>query len=280
MVNRGRAENRGILYGTILFLAFLILLALILGGIFLFQTKGGFYSAFKGELHRGFLISAFLLLIFSSILYTPFSYGISHYFLLAQKGAGRFSSLFFLFRDPLQLLKAVAISLLKKILIYLEGLAVLLVAAMVEVALFFLFLLFSGEDLFSVRENPFLLAAEFMLRSPALILLSVLLWVGVLIGFLLIRLRFILCKYVVLCFPAVSPRQAIQIGKNAIRGHLWSTVFFYLRYAAIMLLSVFSFGTIVPLGESAAKRSFSAYAAGLAEAGFREYCRKRSFRNY
>ena len=280
MIPFGKAENRGILSAMMIFILFILFWCLILAGIFLLRTKGDFYMVLKGELDRGLLLSAFFALLFSSILYIPFSYGVSHYFLLAQKGDVSLAAIFFLFGKPKLFLKALAVAVVKKILIYLEGLMLLLLASLSEVGLFFASLLISGEDLFNVAGNPFLLAADFMLRSPLLIGLSVVLWMGVLMGSLVIRLRYILCKYVLLCYPDASPRQAIAAGRLAFRGRLWRLLYFYLRYGALFLLNAFSFGASERLGEKAARRSFSAYAALLAKEGFRNYCRKRSLQSH
>ena len=272
------SENKGMLYAVMLTLLFLLILGLIVGGILLFQAKGDFYSALKGELMNSVFYSAGFLLVFSSILYTPFSYGISRYFLLSKQGEAHFSVIFFLFRRPKMLLKAVTVAVLKKVMIYLERLFLLLIAALIEVLFFFLFLLVTGEDLFRVQGNPFLLAADFMLRSPLLILLTVLLWSGVLLGLFGIQLRYLLCKYMLLSFPEVSPIQAIKVGRGAIYGHMTATAIFYLRYAAIVILNLLSFGRSSFLDRSAAKRNFSVYAYELAEQGWHKYCRKRSGR--
>lgn len=270
-------ESRGTLYAVMTVLAFLLLLVLTLGGIFLFHINKDFYSALRGELNRGFYWSAALILFFSSVIYTPFSYGISHYFLLSVSGEARFSALFFLFQRPALLSKATLVSILKKLLVYLERLAVLLAAAVLEVALFFLFLVVTGENIFAVEGNPFLLAAEFMLRSPLLIGLSVALWSVVLFSVFIIYLRYILCKYVLLEYPDASVLQAVRIGKRAIRGHFFKTLLFYLRYGAFCILNVLSFGLYARLAPMK-HQSFSVYAVGLVREGWREYCRRRSLR--
>lgn len=272
------SESRGIFYAIMVLLAFLLLLALALGGVYLFHANRDFYSALRGQLDRRFYLSAALLLIFSTVLYTPFSYGISHYFLLSAKGEGRFGAVFFLFRRPLLLTKATAISIIKKVLVYFERILLLLAGALVEVALFFSFLVVTGEDIFSVQENPFRLAAEFMLRSPWLIGLSIALWSGVLLGFLVIHLRYILCKYMLLKYPDVGIFQAIRVGRSAIRSHLIKTMLFYLRYGAFCVLAVLTFGLSVKMASSWGHRSFSVYADELAEQGWRDYCRRRSLR--
>lgn len=258
---------------SLLFMVFLILIA---GGFLLFQAKGDFYSALKGELHRVFLFPAIFILLFSSILYIPFSYGITNYFLLSQKGEARFSSFFFLLKDGRLLLKAVVLSIYKKLLIYLEGVVLLLSAAILEILLFFSFLLVCGEDLFSVRGDPFSLAADFMIRTPVLILLSVVLWSGVLLGFLLIRLRYIFCKYILLRYNDASPRQAILSGRLASRKHLFQTVSFYLRSAVSYLLVVMTLGRRT-FGN---RKRFSVYADEQAQRGWHQYCSKRSMRNH
>lgn len=266
-------ESRGVFYAIMILLVFLVVLLLALGGLYLFHVNRDFYSALKNELDRGFYFSAGLLILFTSVLYTPFSYGISHYFILSARGEARFRELFFLFRRPLLLTKATAVSVLKKILVYLERLFLLLVGAVLEVVLFFSFLVVTGEDIFSVQEDPFRLAAEFMLHSPWLIGLSVLLWCGVLLGFLVIYLRYILCKYVLLQYPDAGVLQAIRIGRSAIRGHLLKTMLFYLCYGAACVLTVLSFGF-----SGRGRRSFSVYASELVEAGWRDYCCRRSLR--
>ncbi len=269
-------ENRGILYVLMFFLLFAALLFLGLGGAFLFHAEGDFYSAFRGHLHKGFYFSALSVLVLTAVLYTPISYGISHYFILASRGEARFSAFFFLFRRPKLLGRAMLISILKKILIYGERLVLLLGAAVAEVLLFFGFLLVSGENIFNVQESPFQLAAEFMLGSPWLIGLSVFLWCLVLLGILLINLRYILCKYVVLCYPEIGIFQAIRVGLFSIRSRWRRTLIFYLRYAAYCLLMILTFGFAKKIVKH--QKTFSAYACELVEEGFGNYCRHRSRR--
>lgn len=275
---RAIAEGRGILYAVMTILAFLLLFLLSLGGLFLFHINKDFYTTFRLQSNRGFYWSAALILVFSSVLYTPFSYGISQYFILSAQGEANFRAIFFLFRNPVLLTKATIVSILKKLLVYLERLLVLFLAALVEVLLFFIGLIISGENIFSVHENPFLLAAEFMLGSPWLVGLSIGLWCGVLIGMMVIYLRYVLCKYVLLRFPDAGILQAIQIGRRSIRGHMVQTFLFYLRYGAFCVLTVISFGLTARLADAANHQSFSEYACGLVDEGWKEYCRRRSLR--
>lgn len=271
-------ESKGILYAIMLLLAFLLAVALGVGGIFLFHRNKDFYTALAGQLSGGFYLSAAVLLIFSSILYTPFSYGISRFFILLAQGEARLKEFFFLFRQPVLLTKAVAVSIVKKSLIYMERLLLLLAGALLEVVLFFSFLVVTGKNIFNVQQNPFRLAAEFMMRSPWLIGLSVVLWCLVLFGMLIIYLRYILCKYVLLQYPDVGVFQAIRVGRSAIRGQLVRTMLFYLRYGAFCIITVLSFGLSSRLAKSPGHRSFSAYACALVEQGWHNYCRRRSMR--
>ncbi len=268
-IHASNEEHRGILYAVMTFLIFLAGIILILGGLYLFHRNEDFYAVFRQRLNGGFYLSAWLVLVFSSLLYTPFSYGISHYFI---KEGGGIKELFFLFRQPLLMTKAIAVSFLKKVLIYGERLLLLLGAAIVEVVLFFSFLLVTGENVFSVQENPFRLAAEFMLRSPWLIALSIILWSLFLLGILLIHLRYILCKYVLLLYPDAGVLQSLRVGRDAIKGNLIRTVFFYLRYGAYCVLVVLSFGMVRRLRH----KRFSQYACQLTRSGWQDYCRKRS----
>lgn len=265
------AEGRGILYAAMVMLTFLAGLALLLGGVYLYNRNKDFYSALQGELNRGFYLTALLVLLGSSVVYTPFSYGISRYFLLSAEGEARFATLFYLFRFPLMLAKAVGVAVVKKVLIYLERLGILLCAALVEVLLFFCFLVVMGENIFAVEGDPFVSAAEFMLRNPALITLSVLLWCGVLLMLFFSYLRYILCKYVLMEYPDVSVFQAVRVGRGALKGHFRATLLFYLRYGASILLYLLSFGRY-------RRRfgGFSLYARDLAREGWQCYCRKRS----
>lgn len=269
-------EQRGILYAIMILLLFLLLVLLLLGGTFLFHIHKDFYSAFRTRLGGGFYLSAWLILLFSSLLYTPFSYGISHFFI---EGTGGFREIFFLFRRPVLLTKATAVSALKKALTYLERLLLLLLAAVLEVVLFFSFLVVSGKDIFSLQEDPFRLAAEFMLRSPWLIGLSIFLWCGVLFGMLVIYLRYILCKYVLLLYPDAGVFQALRVGRSAIKGRLWGTMFFYLRYGAYCILAAVSLGLSSRIIRPRRHKSFSVYACELVEEGWSRYCRHRSRRS-
>lgn len=273
MTQRSRVphQRRGVFYTLLFFVFFAAMIVCGIGGLYLYYRNRDFYQAFRLRLSPQFYLSAAGILLFTSVLYTPFSYGISYYFLRSFEGKARFSSLFFLFARPSLLLKAVVVSMGKKACIYLERLLILLAASLVEVALFFLFLLFKGEDLFGIEGDPFLLAAEFMAHTPPLMVLSILLWCGVLLAMVLSSVRYVLCKYLLLSVQDAGIGQVLKVGRRAIRGHLLQTLFFYLRYVVWLLWGVFS-------NRKSDSQPFSVYADQLASAGWRDYCRKRSLR--
>ncbi len=264
-------ERRGIFYVLLLLVLFAALVACGIGGLYLYHRNRDFYQAFRLRLSPSFYLSAAGVLLLSSVLYAPFSYGISYYFLRSFEGKARFSALFFLFCRPSLLLKAIIVSMGKKACIYLERLLVLFAASLMEVVMFFLFLLFKGEDLFGIEGDPFLLAAEFMAHTPPLIVLSILLWCGVLFATVLSSVRYVLCKYLLLSVQDAGVGQVLKVGRQAIRGHLLQTLFFYLRYIVWLLWGMFS-------NRNSKREPFSVYADRLAKAGWREYCRKRSLR--
>ena len=264
-------ERRSIFNVLLFVVLFAALVACGIGGLYLYHRNRDFYQAFRLRLSPNFYLSALGLLLLSSVLYTPFSYGISYYFLRSFEGRARFSALFFLFCRPLLLLKAIGVSIGKKVCIYLERLWILFVASLIEVLLFFLFLLLKGEDLFGIEGDPFFLAAEFMVQTPPLIFLSILLWCGVLFMMVLSSVRYVLCKYLLLSVQDAGIVQVLKVGKQAIRGHLLQTLFFYLRYIALMIFGFFS-------NQGLKKEPFSVYAEQLAKAGWRNYCRRRSLR--
>ncbi len=270
-------ESRGVFYTAMTALLFSAVILLVIGGILLYQINGDFYAAFQGGFHRGFYISTVSVLIGSSLIYAPFSFGISRYFIESSQGSARFSDLFFLFRVPSLLIKAMLLTIIKKLLTYWERTLLLLIAALVEVGLFFSFLVLSGEDIFSVGGNPFLQASEFMLRSPYLIAFSIVLWCGVLVGFFVIFLRYVLCKYVLISYPDVQVFQALRVGRLAIRGKLCKTMLFYLRNGAFCILTLLSFGRFARRGGKK-HRNFSAFACELVHQGWRLYCDRRSRR--
>lgn len=265
-------EGRGIFYALILILIFFSILVLLWGGIYFFRQNNNFYDVFHGQLARGFYLTAIFILLGSSVAYAPFSFGISYYFLNLSEGRARFWDLFFLFRAPLLLFKAIFLSVVKKILIYGERLLILLGAALLEVILFFCFLVVRGEDIFAVEGSPFAAAADFMLRSPWLIGLSVLLWSGVLLMMFLSYLRYILCKYVMLEYEDVSIFQAVRVGRDSIKHHFFATFRFYFKYIATLILKTATLGR-VPKGPIV---GFSTYARKLVKEGWRAYCKRRS----
>jgi len=270
-------EGRGILYASATLLLFAAAVFLLIGGMLLYQINGDFYAAFRGGLHQGFYYQTIAVLAASSLVYAPFSFGISRYFIGAAQDSSRFSDLFFLFRKPRMLAKAALMTLIKKLLTYWERLLLLLLAATVEVLLFWSFLVLSGEDIFSMDGNPFIQAGEFMLRSPRLIALSIILWSGVLCGIFIIFLRYVLCKYVLLCYSDVRVFQAIRVAKLSIRGNLLRTMLFYLRYSSYVLLTLLTFGAFGRL-RGVKHQSFSTYACSLVREGWIRYCNQRSGR--
>ena len=270
-------ESRGILYAAAMALLFAALIFLVIGGIALYQINGDFYEAFRGGLHRGFYFQTIAVLAASSWVYAPFSFGISRYFISASQGTARFFEFFYLFRRPRTLAKAALLTLVKKLLTYWERLLLLLAAATLEVGLFFGFLILSGKDVFSMGGNPFVQAGEFMLQSPRLIAMSIILWCGFLIGLFVIFLRYVLCKYVLICYPDIRIFQAVRVARLSIRGKLLRTMFFYLRYGSYVLLTLLTFGAF-GRRTRLKHRTFSAYACQLVRDGWGVYCDRRSGR--
>ncbi len=209
-----------------------------------FFYEGEFVSALKGRIKPTptFIISTVLVLFFSSVLYTPFSYGISMYFLKSKTEKTSYLQIFYLFKNMRLLLKAVLIDTIRRLITTLIRLIVLGVAVVVEILVLCLF-----QD---VTRVIFVTVTVFM-------------WSVVITFFFVIKLKFILCKYVFIAKPQSRVLYCISKGRRAIQGKIIETLRFYLKYLAIYIFSFFT------LGFSGAKRvnhnrdSFCTYAVRL-----------------
>lgn len=196
------------------FISALIVIAafvlVIVGGVLAYYYEGDFLSS----LRPGFFVSALSVLFVSSLIYSPFSYGVSYYFLRSKTGEARFSDIFYLFRRPRALFGAIICDTLRRIAIIAFRLMILLLAAVLE-----------------------LLLLKFFTRGEAMfVVLHIIAWSGVLILLFLAKIRFILCKYVLICYPEKSPLCALRRGVHAIRGKTAVVIRFYIKYLALFIL--------------------------------------------
>lgn len=236
--------NTAIINGISIALVFLGAVLIVFFALAAFFYEGEFVSALSERIKPSprFIITTIVVLFFSSVLYTPFSYGISMYFFKSKTGKTSLLQIFYLFKDIRLLLKAVLTDTVRRLAATFLRLMLLCAAVAVELAVLCLF-----KD---VTRTVFVVVTVFM-------------WSVVITLFFVIKLKFILCKYVLIANPESSVVGCISKGRRAIRGKMIQTLRFYLKYLAIYIFSFFT------LGLSGAKRvnryrdSFCTYAVRL-----------------
>jgi len=71
--------------------------------------------------------------------------------------------------------------------------------------------------------------------------LSVILWILILLVFTVTHLRFMLCKYALLCYNDLTVVEAIGVGRAAVRGRLLLLVNRLLKKCAYYIILIGSF---------------------------------------
>ncbi len=265
--------NVVILRGISVSIVFGLAVLLIIAALFMFNTRGEFVGALNGEIRPSlsFYLYAVAVVFVSSILFTPFSFGISYYFINAQAGRGRFLQVFYMFSKPRLMLRAVLMNALKKLILSFWRLLTLIAAVIAECGVFVISVELAGENIFDYEQDFLSHVALFITHDRFFITLTVIEWCVVLVIFIMLNFRFIMCKYALLRYPSLGAVETIRVGVFSIRGKLLKTALFYLKY-----LSIYIF-TFITMGRAKVRRdSFSGYAVSVVEKGIEGYYSKRS----
>lgn len=236
--------NTAIINGISIAIVFLGAVVIAFLAVAAYYYEGEFVSALKECINPTprFVVSTVLVVFFTSVLYTPFSYGISTYFLKSKTGKPSVLQIFYLFNNIKLLFKAIAVDTVRRTLTLILRFMVLCVAVAVEL---------------------FVIAIIGDVTRTVFIILTVCMWSVVITVFFIIKLKYILCKYVLIANSNCSVADCLLTGSRAIRGKVIQTLRFYLKYLAIYIFSFFT------LGFSGAKRvnrdrdSFCTYAVRL-----------------
>lgn len=236
-IRRSDNINAVIIKGISVALVFAAAVIMLICAIFAFLYEGDILST----LNARFFYSALSVLFVSSVIYTPFSYGISYYFLRSRSGNSDFFHVFYLFRAPRLLFKAVACDIIRRTVITLLRIALLILAALLELMI--------------IRLVPH--------DSGMLIILHVFSWGTVLFLMFVIKIRFILCKYVLIQYPCTGVTDAIRLGLAASRGHTPAIIRFYIKYLAVYIFTFLTLGMSRARRLSRTRESFCTFAVSL-----------------
>lgn len=246
-------------------LGFIAVLLLFLFSLYMYNSKGEFLSAFS--LTYKFYLSAWVGILLTSLLYTPVSYGISFYFVRIKKGGGSFSDVFFLFKKPRLLIKAISLTSLQKLVIWFQRLIILILAFLVECAIFILCTILSGENIFDYQADFFKSVAEFITSNNFFIALTVIEWMIIVCVLFHIKLKYILCKYALICNPLLNVFEALRVSRFSIRGRQFCILKFYFKFLTAYSVAFISFGKI----NIKDNNSFSSFACDIVRNGMKRY---------
>lgn len=249
------------------------MVVIIIAAMFIFSVEGEFLAVLSGRisLKLSFYISALVVLFVSSILFTPFSFGIANYFINSKNGTASFSQIFYLFSKPRLLIKAVYMNFLKKIFINIYNMAVIVVAVVAECGIFVISIILSGENIFDYEKEFIDSVISFMSSDPFFITLTIIEWVFVICIFVYVRIKFSMCKYVLIANSNVGPLEAIKIGRFAIEGLIFKTLLFYFKYFSIYIFTFVTLGLVSAIAKSKTSDNFSTYALRIVNAAIPAY---------
>ena len=269
--------NTVIIKGISVSIVFFVSVVIIIAAMFLFSIEGEFLGLLSGRVNLSltFYISTVAVIIFSSLMFTPFSFGISYYFINSKAGTGSFLQIFYLFKRPRLMFKAIAMNTVKKLIINIYKVVTLILAVVAECGIFVISIVVSGENIFDYENNFFESVISFMSNSEFFIILTIIEWALVICTFFYFKIKFIICKYVLIANPAVGPIEAVRIGKFAISGLVFKTVLFYLKYLSIYIFTFITLGLSDAVDKNKTRESFSTYALRVASNGISAYYERR-----
>ena len=133
-------------------------------------------------------------------------------------------------------------NILKKLIINLYRIIVLIIAVLAECGVFVISIAISGENIFDYEHNFLESVSQFITHDTFFIVLTIIEWCIVLAIFVIIKMRFILCKYALLRFPTLKIIETIRVGEFSIRGRIFKTILFYIKYISIYIFTFLTMG--------------------------------------
>ena len=271
--DRKRDISAVIIKGISVFIVFAAATALVIAALFAFMTRGEFVSTWeqRASLSASLVLTTLGVLFVFSMLFTPFSYGISYYFIGASDGNADIYRMFYLFKQPRLLIKAVTANFVRLLIVNVLRVLTLALAMVCECGLFVISIALSGENVFDYEDNFLESVAGFVTHDPFFITLTVIEWCAVIAVFVYIYMRYLLCKYALMLEPKLTVWETIRIGEFSIRGRIIKTVAFYVKYLSVYVFTYLTLG----LSGYGPTDSFSSYAIRVTRDGMEEYYRKK-----
>lgn len=240
---------------------FSLTVAVFLIACYLVSAESDPYTSFFKRLQPVFYLRAALILLISSLLYIPISYGISYYFLQSSIRNVGFSDIFYICRTPFLLLKALGLRLISWFFRGACQLALLLTAIVAETGIYLLYLALRGESVWTMSLKEFPQRFAEIEKAYGLFGFSLVLWILILLMLFVLQIRFMFCKYALLCYPKLSPWEAFKVGLRATKGAIIPIIRFLLSLYCYYILVGISFGLLKKTLSSLYKEPFSSYAA-------------------
>lgn len=256
-------------------LLFIIFVIVLIIANLIASLKGDPYLSFFERLQPSFYIRTMLILLFSTLLYTPISYGVTNVIWRGEQRQTNITDFFYLFSKPIVLLKATILRLLIWVIRGFYQLITLLCGIVLETLVCFFHLAAVGENVLylSIRDLPG--SIDRILEYNSFRWLSVMLWVCVLVVLIVTFLRFMLCKYALLRYEELSPIEAIRIAHLAVAGRFFLFCFRLLQNYSYYILFYGSFGLLHRFLKKHKSSSFCSLAMRWVEQGRELYFWKK-----
>ncbi len=267
-------QNNLLLRVVMILLLFGVIVALLLVANFVTSLEDNTYLSVFKRLRPSFYLRTAVILLFSSMVYVPLSYGISYYFIQSRSKAVGIRDLFYIFyRVPL-LLKAV---LLRMIMWLTQGvfrLLVLILGLFAE-GLLWLSRLTQLDMWWQYSLRELFEKLSLLPRPTGILWLSFLVWVAVLFVMLMLYVRFMFCKYALLCYNELSSIEAYRVGLCSTKGKMVHILRQLLKIYSYYIIWAVSFGR-AKLLQKMDKQTFSDFAVAYVSEGRVSYFRAKA----
>lgn len=270
-----RSSMTIILKSVAIVMIFTTVAAALLAANFYVSLGNDPYGSFFARLRPSFYYRTAIILLITSILYIPVSYGITHYFLLSSYCRPKFKEFFYLFAKPILFLKAVGLKFLIWILRGWYRLSALFIGVLLESVWYVLSLIDDGIAVWNLTPEEIFSFRQMVFHQQAFMYFSVVLWSVILLWMLILSVRFLFCKYALMKYEELSVWEAKEIGLAATRGRVIRVTWYYLCYMAYYILVAVSFGLFACLLRSVRPEKFSLYGMHLVTAARGEYFNKK-----
>lgn len=250
---------------TAVVVSFAIIVVALFAVNLIVSLEGDPYQSLLERLRPSFYLRTAIIIIFSSILYTPLSYGLSYFAWQSERRETKVRDVFFMLGRPYLFVKAILLRLIIWLTRGVGQVIVLALGMMLQAIIHLLYMLFLDINILDMTLVEMYEHLLVVFRNGRAVWLSALIWCAVGLTLVWMGLRYCFCKYALLRFNELGVLESKSIGVLASKGATFSVIAFWIKKISYYILMVLSFGLLHRQLRAFGTTSFASFAVRRVE---------------